>query len=189
MKIDDLASRLASVWEVDSGSHIRSVLSEDCSSLKQFLTSMDDDISQHLQIIQSVLEEGGDIVSVKENMIKAWLFCHEQRIRVIYGRTMELPLVLPSGLCKLRLSSCSITDGALAICLGGLTSLENLALEYNMALTTLPSEEVFEHLTKLEYLELKGCWCLRSLGGLRAAPSISNLECTDCPCLELSRGA
>ncbi|CAD6268644.1 unnamed protein product [Miscanthus lutarioriparius] len=188
MNINDLASKLASMWEVDSGSHIRRVLSKDCSSLKQFMTLMDDDISQHLQIIGSALHEG-DIISVKENIVKAWLFCHEQRIRVVYGRTMEMPLVLPSGLCELSLSSCSITDEALAICLGRLISLETLELKYNMVLTALPSEEVFEHLTKLDVLKLQGCWCLKSLGGLRAAPSLSILYCTDCPSLELTRGA
>ncbi|PWZ46374.1 putative disease resistance protein [Zea mays] len=137
MKADALASKLALMWEVDSGFSVSSVLWKDYSSLK------------HLQIIETGLEEG-DKVWMEENIIKPWLFCHEQRIRFIYGRTMEMPLVLPSGLCELSLSSCSITDEALAICLGGLTSLRNLKLKYNMALTTLPSEKVFEHLTKLD---------------------------------------
>ncbi|XP_066357732.1 putative disease resistance RPP13-like protein 1 [Miscanthus floridulus] len=188
MKADDLASKLASMWEVNSGSDIREVLSEDYSSLKQLTTQMGDDISQHLKIIESGLEEG-DIISVKENIIKAWLFCHEQRIRGIYGRTTELPLVLPSGIRELCLSSCSITDDGLAICLGGLTSLRTLQLGYNMVLTALPSQEVYEHLTKLEMIGITACWCLRSLGGLHAAPSLSSLYCTDCPCLELARGA
>ncbi|CAD6268639.1 unnamed protein product [Miscanthus lutarioriparius] len=73
MKADDLASKLSSMWEVDSGSRIRSVLSVDTSSLKQLTAQMGDDISHHLQIIESGLEEG-DIISVKENIIKAWLF-------------------------------------------------------------------------------------------------------------------
>ncbi|CAD6268641.1 unnamed protein product [Miscanthus lutarioriparius] len=188
MKADDLASKLSSMWEVDSGSRIRSVLSVDTSSLKQLTAQMGDDISHHLQIIESGLEEG-DIISVKENIIKAWLFCHEQRIRGIYGRTTEMPLVLPSGIRKLCLCSCSITDEGLAICLGGLTSLRTLELGYNMVLTALPSQEVYEHLTKLESIEITACWCLRSLGGLHAAPSLSSLNCTDCPCLELARGA
>ncbi|CAD6268565.1 unnamed protein product [Miscanthus lutarioriparius] len=187
IKTVHLASKLASMWELDSGSHIWNMLSEDCSSLKQVMTLMDDDISQHLQIIGSALEEH-DKISVKENIIWAWLFCHEQRIRSIYGRTMELPLILPSGLRKLSLSSCTITDEASAICLGGLTSLESLHLEYNTALTTLPSESVFQHLTKLDSLGVQGCWCLRSLGGLRAAPSLSSLYRTDCPSLELAHG-
>jgi hypothetical protein len=143
------------------------ILQEGYSSLKQLTTQMGADISQHLQVIESGLEEGGDIISVKENMIKAWLFCHEQRITVIYGRTMEVPLVLPSGIRELRLSSCSITDEALAICLRGLTSLTKFRLEYNMALSALPLEEVFEHLIKLDSLTIRGCWCLRSLGGLK----------------------
>jgi len=127
---------------------------------------------------------------VKENIIKAWLLCHEQRIKVIYGRTTDqLALVLPSGLRKLVLSSCSITDEALAICLGGLTSLTTLRLEYNMALSALPSEEVFEHLTKLDLLDVRGCWCLRSLGGSHAAPSLSRLYCIDCPSLDLAGAA
>jgi Leucine-rich repeat (LRR) protein len=190
MKADDLASKLALMWEVDSGEEVRSVLSKDYSSLKQLMTlMMDDDVSKHLQIIESGLEEREDKVWMKENIIKAWLFFHEQRIRFIYGRTMEMPLVLPSGLCELSLSSCSITDEALAICLGGLTSLRNLRLKYYMALTTLPSEKVFEHLTKLVWLVVRGCLCLKSLGGLRAAPSLSSFDCWDCPSLELARGA
>ncbi|PWZ43726.1 putative disease resistance protein [Zea mays] len=190
MKADDLASKLALMWEVDSGNEVRGILWEDYLSLKQLMTlMMDDDISKHLQIIKSGLVEREDKVWMKESIIQAWLFCHEQRIRFIYGRTMEMPLVLPSGLCKLYLSSCSITDEALAICLGGLTSLRTLQLVYNMALTTLPSEKVFEHLTKLDRLILNGCWCLKSLGGLRAAPSLSYLHCLDCPSLELARGA
>nr|QJA10276.2 Rp1-D21-CM3_3 [Zea mays] len=188
MKAADLASKLALMWEVDSGKEVRRVLFEDYVSLIRLMTlMMDDDISKHLQIIGSVLvpEERED----KENIIKAWLFCHEQRIRFIYGRAMEMPLVLPSGLCELSLSSCSITDEALAICLGGLTSLRTLQLKYNMTLTTLPSEKVFEHLTKLDRLVVSGCLCLKSLGGLRAAPSLSCFNCWDCPSLELARGA
>ncbi|AQK39049.1 hypothetical protein ZEAMMB73_Zm00001d023325, partial [Zea mays] len=190
IKADDLASKLTLMWEVDSGKKVRSILSKDYSSLKQLMTlMMDDDISKHLQIIESGLEEREDKVWMNENIIKAWLFCHEQRIRFIYGRTMEMPLVLPSGLCELSLSSCSITDEALAICLGGLISLRNLKLKYNMALTTLPSEKVFEHLTKLVRLVVIGCLCLKSLGGLHAAPSLSYLHCLDCPSLELARGS
>jgi hypothetical protein len=189
-KADDLVSKLASMWEVDLGSGVRGVLSQDYSSLKQLMElMMNDDMSIHLQIMESGLAKGGDKAWMKENIIKAWLFCHEQRIRFTYGRAMELPVVLPSGLCQLSLSSCSITDDALAVCLGGLTSLETLEMKYNMALTALPSEEVFQRLIKLERFGITACWCLRSLGGLHAAPSLSGLDCTNCPCLELARGA
>lgn len=44
---------------------------------------MDEDVSKHLsnQVMEtSTLEEGDKVLLMKENIIKAWLFCHEQRI-------------------------------------------------------------------------------------------------------------
>uniref|UniRef100_A0A0A9GH27 Rx N-terminal domain-containing protein n=1 Tax=Arundo donax TaxID=35708 RepID=A0A0A9GH27_ARUDO len=179
MRADHLASHLALIWEVDSGSDIMEVLSEEHSSLKQLMALMGDDISEHLQIIESALKER-DEVSDKENIIKAWLCCHEQRIQLLHGRRIRLPLVPPSGLCKLRLSSCSITDGALAICLGGLTSLRFLKLTQIMTLTSLPSEGIFQHLTRLDWLIIDSCWCLRSFGVLQAATSLFIVRFLSC---------
>ncbi|EEC68348.1 hypothetical protein OsI_36473 [Oryza sativa Indica Group] len=186
MRADHLASHLALIWDVDLGSHIMNALSDEHSSLKHLSTWMDADIMENLQTIESALERGGD---EKENIIQAWVCCHEHRIRLLYKRNVGLPLVPPSGLCRLHLSSCSITDGALSNCLGSLISLKRLSLINIMTLTTLPSDGVLQHSRKLEFLFIKYCWCLRSLGGLRAATSLLKARFISCPSLELAHGA
>uniref|UniRef100_A0A0E0BK84 Rp1-like protein n=1 Tax=Oryza glumipatula TaxID=40148 RepID=A0A0E0BK84_9ORYZ len=186
MRADHLASHLSLIWDVDLGSDIMNALSDEHSSLKHLSTWMDADIMENLQTIESALERGGD---EKENIIQAWVCCHEHRIRLLYKRNVGLPLVPPSGLCRLHLSSCSITDGALSNCLGSLISLKRLSLINIMTLTTLPSDGVLQHSRKLEFLFIKYCWCLRSLGGLRAATSLFEARFISCPSLELAHGA
>ncbi|KAM3223130.1 hypothetical protein ACQJBY_056848 [Aegilops geniculata] len=184
----NLKSWLCSMWEVDSGSKIRKVLLSEHSSLKRLMILMDADIS-HLQTIESALEREGDEVLVKEDIINAWMCCHEERIGLICKRNMDLPLVPPSGLCRLDLSSCIVTNGALAVCLDGLTSLRQFSLKEIMTLTTLPSEDILQQLTKLQYLRIKSCWCLTSLGGLRAATGLSTIHLRSCPSLDFTCGS
>ncbi|KAM3364280.1 hypothetical protein ACQJBY_014560 [Aegilops geniculata] len=188
MMTNRLKSRLSSMWEVDSGSEIRGVLLSEHSSLKWLMTRMDADMP-HLLSIESALQIEGDEALVKEVIINAWICSHKERIRVISTRNISMPLVPPSGLYQLDLSSCIITDGALAVCLGGLTSLRHLSLKEIMTLTTLPSQDVFQQLTKLWHLHITSCWCIRSLGGLRAATGLSKISLSNCPSLDLTRGS
>ncbi|KAJ1266388.1 hypothetical protein BS78_08G147500 [Paspalum vaginatum] len=187
-----LVSRLCLIWEVDSEPYpeIKTNLHKEHSYLKRLMPLLDADISEHLQTISVNLEREEDkALHDKEIIIKEWLCCHEQRIKLLYGTNFGQQLLLPSTVDDLYLSSCSITNGALGVCLGSLTLLKELALEKIMTLTALPSEEVFRHLTALSTLVIISCWCLGSFGGLRAATSVTEVYIRCCPSLELARGA
>nr|UBY07485.1 NBS-LRR disease resistance protein [Dasypyrum villosum] len=185
MNIDQLVSNLSLISSEGSVSKTSDIIASEFSSLKQLMVSMDADMSR-VENIRSVIEREE---FVTEDGINAWMCCHKERMGLIYGRSVGLPLVLPSELTQLNLSSCSITDGAFAVCLNGLTSLEILCLTEIMTLTTLPSQEILQHLTNLYCLSIRSCWCLKSLGGLRAATSLLDVRFYSCPSLDLARGA
>nr|UBY07164.1 NBS-LRR disease resistance protein [Dasypyrum villosum] len=156
MNIYQLVSNLSLISSEGSVSKTSDIIASEFSSLKQLMVSMDADMSR-VENIRSVIEREE---FVTEDGINAWMCCHKERMGLIYGRSVGLPLVLPSELTQLNLSSCSITDGAFAVCLNGLTSLEILCLTEIMTLTTLPSQEILQHLTNLYCLSIRSCWYL-----------------------------
>lgn len=141
MKTDHLASQLALIWQSSSESYPTNGLLAEHSSLKQLMPLMDTDISEHLRSLESAADGKGGDELVKEHISRAWVYCHEQRIKLLYNKSsIGVQLVLPPALRYVSLWSCNITDGALATGLGGLTSLETLELKHIMTLTTLPSQ-------------------------------------------------
>ncbi|GJM92934.1 hypothetical protein PR202_ga09443 [Eleusine coracana subsp. coracana] len=191
MKSNHVASQIALIWKLDSrsNSQIRRGLLREHSSLKELTPLMDTDISEHLHAIENNLDRDKEEAMVEENIINAWLYCHEQRMKLLSRGSIGTQLILPSRLTYLQLYFCNITDGALSICLGGLTSLKTLDFLNIMSLTTLPSEGVFQHLAALDSLYIRSCWLLRSLGGLRAASSLRIVSLSSCPSLGLAHAA
>ncbi|BAH95333.1 Os11g0555300 [Oryza sativa Japonica Group] len=98
MRADHLASHLALIWDVDLGSDIMNALSDEHSSLKHLSTWMDADIMENLQTIESALERGDE----KENIIQAWVCCHEHRIRLLYKRNVDVPKLTGECISQFR---------------------------------------------------------------------------------------
>uniref|UniRef100_A0A0E0BH96 R13L1/DRL21-like LRR repeat region domain-containing protein n=1 Tax=Oryza glumipatula TaxID=40148 RepID=A0A0E0BH96_9ORYZ len=193
MKAGTVSSQLAMIWEKQRGSktcryNVRDTLVSEHSSLKKLTAMINDDKSAQLLTMESAIQSGNDEALVEDNTIEAWLSCQEQRIKLIYTRPTENLLHLPSSLSFLTLSSCSLTNGALAVCLQGLTSLKRLHISQIMSLTSFPSPEVLQCLSALKKLYIHSCWCLRSLGGLREVTSLSEVEIDSCISLELVDG-
>ncbi|XP_037425030.1 putative disease resistance RPP13-like protein 1 [Triticum dicoccoides] len=149
--IEHLASMLDLIWKVHSRSDITSVLTKEQSFMMQLGIVMHANLS-NIRNLKGALGIQDDEKFRKNYLIDAWIDSHKQRIRLMYERGIGLSLVPPTGLRELTLSSCNITNGALAVCLDGLASLKTLVLEQIMTLTTLPSEEHLPDLCMLKGL-------------------------------------
>ncbi|XP_072954626.1 uncharacterized protein [Typha angustifolia] len=162
--------------------YIREMVVRDCLDVNKLMESEKVDIPKDFQRCGTALQ--AEEMSKRVDYLHIWeayCRCQEQRLEAIFGRRENRELVLPSALQHLEIASINISDGALSLCLGGLTSLKTLKLEGIRTITTIPTD----HLMALCDLEIDDCHCLRSLGGLLALLSLTRLSISSCPCLEL----
>ncbi|KAJ4818721.1 Rp1-like protein [Rhynchospora pubera] len=149
---------------------LKNVFHHEVQSFKQM--DPEQNCGENLKIIERAAEDG--VPEFPTDVWSAWWQCHQQRINFIFRFKIKTnQLILPSKLYVLFLSFCSVSDGALSVCLRGMATLKELHLEGIMTITTLPCVEVLKDLQSLRVLMIKNCWCLRSLGGLHA---LSKLE-------------
>ncbi|XP_072954624.1 putative disease resistance protein RGA4 [Typha angustifolia] len=161
---------------------IRTEVARECLDVKKLVESEKVDIPEDFQTFATALE--GEEMSMQVDYLHLWeayYCCQEQRLEAIFRRRERSELILPSELQHLKICSTNITDGALSLCLGGLSSLETLYLWRIRTITTVPTD----HLMALCDLQIDGCHCLKSLGGLHALLSLKALRISSCPCLEL----
>ncbi|XP_072954316.1 putative disease resistance protein RGA3 isoform X2 [Typha angustifolia] len=177
------SSQLKTALELTEDVHyIRTEVARECLDVKKLMESEKVDIPEDFQTFATALE--GEEMSMQVDYLHLWeayYCCQEQRLEAIFGRRERSELILPSELQHLKICSTNITDGALSLCLGGLSSLETLYLWRIMTITTVPTD----HLMALCDLQIVGCHCLKSLGGLHALLSLKELFINSCPCLEL----
>ncbi|XP_073009183.1 uncharacterized protein [Typha latifolia] len=162
--------------------NIRTMIASDCLDVKKLMESEMVDIPEDFQTFATALE--GEEMSMQVDYLRLWeayCCCQEQRLEAIFRRRERSELILPSELQHLKICSTNITDGALSLCLGGLSSLDTLKLRRIRTITTVPTD----HLMALCDLEIVGCHCLKSLGGLHALLCLKDLHISSCPCLEL----
>ncbi|XP_072955027.1 putative disease resistance protein RGA3 [Typha angustifolia] len=162
--------------------NIREMVVRDCLDVKKLMESEKVDIPKDFQTCATALQ--GEVMSMQVDYLHIWeayCLCQEQRLETIFGRRENRELRLPSTLQHLEIASTNISDGALSLCLGGLTSLKTLKLEGIRTITTIPTDQ----LMVLCDLEIIDCHCLKTLGGLLALLSLKRLKISSCPSLEL----
>ncbi|XP_073009106.1 uncharacterized protein [Typha latifolia] len=162
--------------------NIREMVVRDCLDVNKLMESEKVDLPKDFQTFATALE--GEEMSMQVDYLHLWeayYCCQEQRLEAIFRRRERSEVILPPELQHLKICSTNITDGALSLCLGGLSSLETLNLRRIRTITTVQTD----HLMALCDLEIDGCHCLKSLGGLHALLSLKALRISSCPCLEL----
>ncbi|KAJ4765999.1 Rp1-like protein [Rhynchospora pubera] len=156
---------------------LKNVFHHEVQSFKQ--TDPEQNCGENFKIIERAAQDG--VPEFRTDVWSAWWQCHQRRINFIFRFKIKAnQLILPSKLHVFFLSFCSVSDGALSVCLRGMATLKELHLEGIMTITTLPSVEVLKNLRSLRVLMIKNCWCLRSLGGLHALPNLEKLILDTC---------
>jgi Leucine-rich repeat (LRR) protein len=99
------------------------------------------------------------------------------KLRLLRGAEDRLRL---SSLRRLTMGQCGDLELLLLQSLQGFTNLSYLSLDNCSVVESLPTADVFEHLTSLRTIRLDGCGNLSSLGGLRSLPRLEYLEIRKC---------
>jgi hypothetical protein len=99
------------------------------------------------------------------------------KLRLLRGAEDKLRL---SSLRWLTMGQCGDLELLLLQSLQGFTNLSYLSLDNCSVVESLPSADVFEHLTSLRTIGLNGCGNLSSLGGLKSLPRLERLKIRKC---------
>jgi hypothetical protein len=93
-------------------------------------------------------------------------------------------LVLPSSLTLLSLSRCGDISAWFPSCLHNLISLMSLILDGFPSITTIPAHIWSSDLVSVQYLNIKHCPDLVSIGGAKAVAKINTVAIYGCPNLK-----
>jgi Leucine-rich repeat (LRR) protein len=152
----------------------------------QCLTSLEGSLFEQKQCIQVIREmsiidcmhlESAPLPFEKMNGLGEICIIKCPELRLLRGAEDKLWL---SSLRRLIMGQCGDLELLLLQSLQGFTNLSNLSLDNCSVVESLPTADVFEHLTSLRTIRLDGCGNLSSLGGLRSLPRLEYLEIRKC---------
>lgn len=105
-------------------------------------------------------------------------FDHLQDLRILYcNEVCPQEMVLPSSLQRLSIVNCGELDRSFPTCLRALTSLTALHLVGCNNMESIPIGTNFQ----VQYLHLKKCLKLSSIGGAHALSSFRYVSISECP--------